>query len=125
MNKDEARLLFSNKGLTYKDIGSKEVAELIKMIELELSNSENNLQMKICDVRKSDIKFKEDGTLKNLYLMVDGFYFKRREAISFNTENIDGQFFIGFAGWASTENYKPFINAFVKWVDFILEQKNK
>lgn len=72
--------------------------------------------MKLCNLRKKDVSFKPDGSIENCYLMVDSSYFKRREAISFNTQGLNGQEFIGFAGWDSTDNCQPFINAFIKWV---------
>lgn len=39
------------------------------------------------------------------------FYFDAREAVSFNTDG-----FIGFAGWADSENVQPVLAGFVDWV---------
>lgn len=103
------RNLFSSKFDDYKKIGSFEIDNLIKLLEVELSKP-NNLNLKICPIRKRDIAY-VDGYIKHCYIMVDGEYFKRREAISFNNGG-----FIGFAGWASSENSKPIHKAFIKWV---------
>ena len=116
MNNEEARELYKQSGISYSDIGSKDIAQLIDCIKNELNNSDNELEMKLCKLRKNDVTYKEDGSIKNCYLMVDGAYFKRREAISFNTQSIKGEEFIGFAGWAGGKNTEPFINAFETWI---------
>jgi hypothetical protein len=51
-------------------------------------------------------------------------YFKRREAISFNTKGKDGIGFIGFAGWSDNTNIKPFLTAFNKWLDNYKKNEN-
>lgn len=116
MNNEEARKLFHQSGISYSDIGSKEIAQLIKYVKTELIKTDSELNMKLCRLRKNDVSYKDDGSIKNCYLMVDGSYFKRREAISFNTQNIKGEEFIGFAGWADDKNVKPFIDGFVTWL---------
>lgn len=110
---EEMRNIFNN-SLSYSDIGSKEIYKLIQLINEELTDSDNEIQMKLCALRNKDITYDENGSIKKCFIMVDGFYFKRREAISFNNNG-----FIGFAGWADTENSKPFINAFEKWVNIV------
>lgn len=120
MNNEEARKLYKESGLTYANISSIEISKLIDCIKHELSNSDNELEMKLSKLRKSDITYNSDGTIKNCYLMVDGFYFKRREAISFNSADVKGNEFIGFAGWAGSKNTKPFIVAFEKWLTRII-----
>ena len=41
-----------------------------------------------------------------------------REAISFNSDG-----FIGFCGWADTQNSQPFLNAFRRWLtEYMLER---
>lgn len=115
MDNDKARELYRLSEIKYSDIGSKEIAKLIKCIKLELSNSDNELGMKLCKLRKKDVTYAEDGGIWSCYLMVDGAYFTRREAISFNTITALGYGFIGFAGWAGSKNTEPFINAFETW----------
>lgn len=57
------------------------------------------------------IKFDKD----DVYLLTDGSYFNKREAITFDLYTK----FIGFCGWASGCNRIPFIKGFVKWVDWV------
>jgi hypothetical protein len=61
-----------------------------------------------------NIKFDKD----NVYLLTDGSYFDKREAISFNLNSK----FIGFCGWASGCNRIPFIKGFVKWCDYLVKK---
>jgi hypothetical protein len=127
--RDQARLLFKEKGLSYSNIKKEEIALLQKLLKEELSIFENNdFVMKLSDLRKKDIGYKEDGTLKYCLLRVkgitkgsaDGYYkdivqFKDREAISFNSQNANEEFFIGFSGWADSKNVQPILNAFNKF----------
>lgn len=117
MTNEEARELYKQSGITYGNIGSKDIFQLMDCIRTELNNSDNELKMKLCKLRKQDVTYKQDGTIKNCYLMVDGEYFKRREAISFNTQSTKGDEFIGFAGWVGGKNTTPFINAFETWIN--------
>ncbi len=116
MNNEEARILFSLSGIEYKDIDIDKIVLLIELIRSELIKDGTDLKMEICELRNKDVCFNLDGSLKECYLMVDGFYFKRREAISFNRLDQLGDCFIGFAGWAGGKNTVPFLNAFEKWV---------
>ena len=122
--KDFLRLEFTDKCYSYSDIGSKEIATLTRILKEELSNFNNNgFYMTLCKLRKKDIEFKEDGTLKKCFFMVTGCvegetpYFKRREAISFNTQDAKGVGFIGFSGWSDSTNEKPFLNAFSRFIN--------
>lgn len=65
---------------------------------------------------KNEIIKEKDGELVEAYVEVDGPHFNKREAISFNTDGV-----IGFAGWASSNNSEPFLKAFTKWCDKIIE----
>jgi len=130
MNREEARKLFENSGLKYSDIGSIQIAQLIKCIKEELQNFNNNgFVMELNPLKRNDIEYKEDGSIKNCYFKAKGIikgcnngsskdiiHFKEREAISFNTQGIEGNGFIGFSGWADDKNLTPFISAFIKWV---------
>lgn len=49
-------------------------------------------------------------------MTVRSHYYDSRESISFNKCG-----FIGFAGWASSNNVAPHISGFIKWCDFIAE----
>jgi len=61
-----------------------------------------------------EIKFNKDG----VYLFANGYYFDKREAITFNLRTK----FIGFCGWASGCNKTPFIRGFIKWCDYLNSQ---
>jgi len=52
-----------------------------------------------------------------VYLFADGYYFNKREAITFDLRNKS----IWFCGWASGCNRIPFIKGFVKWCDYLKE----
>ena len=56
-----------------------------------------------------------------VHLFVNGFYFNKREAITFDLRNK----FIGFNGWASGCNRIPFIKGFIKWCDYMVEKKSR
>ena len=121
---DTLREEFKNNSFNYSDIGSKEIGTLTRILKEELSNFDNNgFKMTLCKLRKKDIEYKEDGTLKKCFFMVDGCvegespYFKRREAISFNTQDTTGNGFIGFAGWSDSTNIKPFTTAFSRFMN--------
>jgi hypothetical protein len=57
--------------------------------------------------------------INEAYLFVNGPYFQRRECISFNHDG-----FIGFAGWASTANAAPILEAFVDWCYTVYNAKS-
>ena len=88
-----------------------------ELFEHASSQVGRQIKMPLSTVSVRDNTFK-DGGVKKYFLMVDGSYFKRREAISFN----DGGF-IGFAGWADKYNVQPFLKAFDRWVEFELSEK--
>jgi len=117
MNSNEARALFKNNDLSYCKIGSVEIYKLRELISEELKFvPESRLKMKLSKVM--DLKFMDDGTIYECYMKVNGPYFKKREAISFNRDR-----FIGFCGWASSANEKPFTDAFEKWVSWMVEER--
>ena len=53
---------------------------------------------------------RREGGKRGFYLKVNASYFTRREAISFYPDGV-----IGFCGWASANNRKPFTDAFNSW----------
>lgn len=125
---DKARKKFIDAGLSYKNIGSKEFYLLVNILTDELAKYTDKdgviLPMTISKKPKRNapvINFDAEGCLKNAFIKVDSFYFDGREAISFNQMNLKNEFWIGFAGWADSDNVKPFTTAFEKWVDKLLE----
>lgn len=120
MTSDEARAYFDMRGLEYSGdlarhitypIHWGDVIRLWCMCEDHLGDAELEMHMR----KNPKIKTSVYGGLKSAFLRVDGPYFTDREAISFNEDG-----FIGFAGWASSENVKPFHDAFVEWVDWFV-----
>ena len=89
----------------------------------ELARSLNTTYVKISNrIKRNQPNIKLDKNLKMEYahIKVDSHYFEGREAISFNRGG-----WIGFAGWASSENIKPFCNAFCEWVDVLQRRRGK
>jgi len=117
-----ARKHFADLGLTYKDIGSKEFFGLVKLLDEILPKNEfTYFEMKVSKFPKGNapkIELDNDGSIKSAFIRCDGPYFKGREAISFNRDG-----FIGFAGWADTNNTRPFTETFIKWCDNIAKIK--
>ena len=136
MKNEDLRDRFNSLGLTYSRIGSKEIHWLERLLKKELSEFKKDdpyhvFTMELETLRKADVNY-EQGTLKNCFFMVRGkitphkgkksyYYFKRREAISFNTENKNGFGFIGFSGWSDSSNVQPFLRAFDKWIDCVIK----
>ena len=114
---DKARAYFHDEGLDYSVLSYETLEELLKLVEISLENhNDSSAELKMKAAKRWKIKTDEDsGDIKAAYLTVDGPYFKNREAISFD----DGGW-IGFAGWASSENTKPFTQAFMRWVAWLM-----
>lgn len=116
MTNDDARQLFKDH-LKYCDIFEGDILLLIMLINKELKlHRKIEKEMKLTLSLKYHYKKEKDGSLKELYLCCNGSYFKKREAISFESSK-----WIGFAGWASTKNTYPFISAFVTWVKLLIK----
>ena len=121
INRDEAREYFVHRGMSYTSDPAYTIAypihwgdmmRLWQMCEDHISEAELEMHMRP-NPKIKRIKFRDQ--VCEAYLRVDGPYFTNREAISFN-----GDQFIGFAGWATDKNVKPFISAFVEWVDWFV-----
>jgi hypothetical protein len=124
--REEARDLFKEIGLSYSDIGMFDINKLRGFLKMELLYFKNNgFTMKLCQLRKNDVSFGENGNLIKCFfrvkLIIKGsndvqfkniIHFTERECISFNQDG-----FIGFSGWADDKNARPFIDAFVRWVN--------
>lgn len=137
MEREQVRKKFNQSGLEYSDIGSKEVYKLQEFLISGLQKYEKDdpyqtFTMELEKQRKIDVVY-ENGVIKNCFFHVRGkitphskdkpyYYFKRREAISFNTENKLGIGFIGFAGWADDSNVQPILQAADNWVHWLAEK---
>lgn len=117
-----ARKKFADLGLSYQDIGSKEFFDLVKRLEKVLPENEyTDLKMQVCYKPKKyapKIEFDPYGCIISAFIRCNAYYFKGREAISFNSDG-----FIGFAGWADTTNTKPFTVTFMQWCEDIAKRK--
>jgi hypothetical protein len=112
---DEARQYFKDKGLTYDVLNTYTVDLLVNFLQgeiLKMRKEQNDCILLRINNQRYTKKQRELNDFNNLEITVEGTYFKKREAISFNTGG-----FIGFAGWACTNNTKPFIDGFIKWCD--------
>jgi hypothetical protein len=114
---DEARQYFKDKGLTYDCLNELSIDMLINLIDSEiLKMRKQDKECILISVNKRYKSKKKNGEFEWIDLTVKGTYFDNRQAISFERDG-----FIGFAGWASTKNTKPFIDGFIKWCDAIAE----
>lgn len=118
---NEAREYFKEKNLSYADINEGDILVLIMMLQKEIKKSNKDGETSVSSMylsRKVDMKKKSNGSIIYCYLYMNSHYFTRREAISFNTDG-----FIGFAGWADQGNTNPLLRAFLKWCDYLADQK--
>ncbi|MGM0215048.1 hypothetical protein [Enterococcus sp. AZ109] len=114
---NEAREYFKEVGLSYDKIFEADIWNLWAYVAGELANADENETLKMSLVTKS-VKINVDcGGLKSAFVEVSGPYFDKREGISFNTDG-----FIGFAGWASSNNLQPFVKAFMRWCKATAEE---
>ncbi len=121
MTRDEARKHWTQSGLSYADLTLGRIQKLRDMIGAEMkssglmspsSRSEGTFRIQ----RKISVWLQIGGFGVGLYCRA--FYFKDREAITFNDNG-----FIGFAGWADEANVQPILTAFVAWVAWMKEGK--
>lgn len=111
-----ARKYFIKKGLSYSDINRSDIEKLHEVIGKEIDKGSCIETMKINPKIKT--RCKGNKKIVHAYLFVDAHYFTKRECISFNPDG-----FIGFAGWAGSETVRPIIKGFVKWCDYLTENK--
>lgn len=121
MNRDKAREYFRNCNLTYEDIDMNSIYKLIQILNKKIAEADSCMLM----INEPKLKGKyrdviqKNGKIIFAQIKVKGNYFDSREAITFNKDN-----FIGFCGWASDDNAKPFINGFIEWCDY-LKKRNR
>lgn len=111
-----ARKYFKQKGLSYNDIKRSDIEKLHEVIGKEIDKGSCIETMKINPKIKT--RCKSNKKIVHAYLYVDAHYFTKRECISFNPDG-----FIGFAGWAGSETVRPIIKGFIKWCNYLLENK--
>lgn len=120
MNTDRnlARWRF-NEFFSYEDILPCDITALEGYISIELAACRSlgkkvvpELSISRYHKTRPIIRIGETGGIREAYLFCDASYFKGREAISFNADG-----FIGFCGWADSNNSIPFVAAFCRWLD--------
>ena len=116
---EKIRQKFKDYGLNYGMLNEEHISHLRILVTKELKKHKN-LKMHLKAPRVKDIKVLKRTGLRYAEIFVNAHYFSGREAITFNQNG-----FIGFAGWASDYNVKPFIDAFDKWIDWLKEVEIK
>ncbi len=112
-----AREYFVEKGLRIESIHLKQCEKLSEFIQTEIDKLSKDKTYQMIEDLKMNPKIKVETT--GIYLFVDGAYFKKRQAISFEYDKRDNYKFIGFCGWASGCNRIPFIRGFIEWCDYV------
>lgn len=103
-----------NEQFDYSMLHETHMSHLQSLVSHELLTHDSDMAMRVRKPLKKDTKILKTRGLIHSKIKVDGSYFKGREAITFNKDG-----FIGFAGWASGRNLKPFVRAFEKWLDWL------
>lgn len=102
--------------LNYEKINEEYIQMLRIFLTKEFELFGSDLELKLSSSRKKDVKVLKRTGLQYAVIEVDGGYFSRREAITFNKDG-----FIGFAGWACDYNTTPFVSAFEKWIEWLVK----
>ncbi|MGG3890247.1 hypothetical protein [Metabacillus fastidiosus] len=112
---EKARSRF-NKEFSYSMLKEIHINYLRLLVSQELIDHDKEINMSLKTPLKKDTAILKTKGLKYAAINVNGSYFSNREGITFNQDG-----FIGFAGWASGYNLKPFVDAFEKWMDWLQE----
>lgn len=119
LTRDGARAYFKDLGLSYHMIREEDIEILLSALSTELELYKNNgedyakqMDMKVRKPLVKDVKILKRTGLKHASLKIDGSYFEKCEAITFN---VDG--FIGFGGELCETNVQPILRAFHSWCD--------
>lgn len=102
LKNSDSRDYFKKLELSYKD--SNEHLNRLKELLVDHFKCHKEFPMRLSKI----VHFESEYS--TIYLYVNGSYFKRRECISFNRDG-----FIGFAGWADSNNVQPILKAFNQW----------
>lgn len=113
---EKLREKYKSLGFSYEKLNEEHIQMLRIFLTKEFRIFGSDMKLKLSVPRKKDIKVLKRTGLQYVVIQVDGYYFSRREAITFNTDG-----FIGFAGWACDYNTTPFVSAFDKWINWLVE----
>ena len=121
MTSDDMRTKFAALGIEYAEIGLADLLLLASLVQRRLDDLSAAGGMKMTVVfpeltipRVYDVG--ESLLHRGFSLRVVAGWLSSREGITFGS-------FIGFAGWASTNNQMPFLLAFDEWCDFLNQRK--
>ncbi|MCH3943039.1 MAG: hypothetical protein LKE37_05050 [Atopobiaceae bacterium] len=109
---ESCRSHFESCGLNYEGLRKDDIWLLQAILARSVRTSDSTTIDDLHISRKVDIKTNDDGSLIGAYIYISGSYFKKREAVSFNEDG-----FIGFCGWADSNNSRPIYEGFEAWVD--------
>ncbi len=111
---------FKELGFSYEKLNEDHIQMLRIFLTNEFEIFGSDLELKLSAPRKKDIKVLKRTGLQYAVIEVDGYYFSRREAITFSSTG-----YIGFAGWACDYNVTPFVSAFEKWLEWLSKINEK
>lgn len=117
---DYCREFAKQKGITLKSVGLDGVKRLHRILCRHVFSSglfQDTYSVE--PIRQKDIYRdggKKSAPINSIELHVSAHYFTRREAVTFN-----GDGFIGFCGWSSSENAQPIYAAFIEWCNEVAE----
>lgn len=109
----EANEMFYKSGFTYQDVTLNDINVLKQMLvdEIVVSTTKSIKTMRVSD----DILFATDTKkMVEAKIYVDANYFEKREGITFNEDGT-----IVLCGWADDGNKQPFLEAFIKWIEYL------
>jgi len=115
--RDNARNIFSEAGLTYKHATRANLQKLRNLINAEMVKGGYIRGSLKCKQRPF---LQDDNGVLYAGIRCKAYYFTDREVVSFNPKG-----FIGFAGWASDTNIKPILEGFIQWVSELKQSDNK
>ena len=125
---DSCRAAFRDAGLTYSGITEPDLHALQGYIAIRCADrakTDRKAPFYTMPRRKDDslcAKFDDGGKLVKAYLKIDcPGEWSGREAVSFNPDG-----FIGFCGWADTQNSQPILSAFMEWLcEFVIPTRTE
>jgi len=108
LDRNGARKIFSDAGLTYGDVTIEKLQRLRNIINAKMVTSGLMEDSYMCKQRPF---LRSRGKRWWAGIRCRSFYFNDRETVTFNPDG-----FIGFAGWADDKHIKPILEGFVEWV---------
>lgn len=107
MTTNEIRGILANKNITSKNVTVEELFLLKDILSKNLRES---------SIYDGSARIDKVANLKFIKMSTN--QWKARECISFNKDG-----FIGFAGWASSQNLQPILKSVLEWIEQIRIKK--